>query len=168
MVLVTVLGLGAGCAEAPREPEGPERVAVFEPACRGEALSGAVAYPAGGTPHLIVVIGAHANTTYVPEIPQEWQAATVGDAQLVACLDVSAESVERCSYLNGPDIVRRHYTIAVDLRAARTGEPVASTVIDGGLPPPCPQTTGVNVFALGSPPFDELADWLGPRVTGAN
>lgn len=81
-------------------------------------------------------------------------------------MKIERSVVGSCQYVNKGSVERRQYTISIELRAAATGERVASNDLSA-YPPPCPSTIGSQVFGLGGPPYDKLEAWLAPIVTGS-
>jgi hypothetical protein len=139
-----------------------EKGALLQPACRGESVAGAADYRGGGTPHRIVIIDP------LPEfsLPGEWRSQSVADTQLVGCATLAHSVIGSCPYINRGSVERWRYTISIEVRAAATGERVASTEISAD-PPPCPSTIGSNRSHIGGLSYDKLEAWLAPILTGS-
>jgi hypothetical protein len=159
-----LLGLVAvGCATSHESVDPRELNDMFEPVCRGEAISEAAAYPGDGTPHMIGVANDAGGPDYTG-VSDEWSATSVEEVQVVACFHITEDVLGVCNYRGGQwgdaQLERIRYTIIVTLREARTAEPIDATSIEGDLPKPCPSTFSSPAPMLSSAPWEQFGDWL--------
>lgn len=134
--------------------------ALYWQVCSGDGLDDAATYPGGNNIHPIVVCGTELN------IPSEWLPPSFSKTELVACISKSNSVVQLCNYTNGGTFTRYKRRCSINLHAAKTGELIASTILYGGEPGPCPGTLiGMSSWVYGSAISDSrIINWLSQYV----
>jgi hypothetical protein len=120
---------------ARQRPDVPYTMGEFSDVCTGVGYIGVTAYP-GPAPRYVYVAGGLT-------APSEWQTETVHLVQLVACVEESqGNPVRTCPYSgSGGTPVTRTVTegiVTLTLRAARTGNVVATVRLVGEDADQCP------------------------------
>jgi hypothetical protein len=125
--------------------------------CTGQAagVAGAAAYAPGPGLHPVIAFRARDAATFDrdPRIGTgDWAPRSVAEAQLVACLDESWETIESCSYDSRTSdgtryLIRSQHRVTLRLFAARSGESVATATLTGSEPRACQET---ETFATGT------------------
>lgn len=114
----------------------------------GAGIPDATPYAGGPTPHPIVVFSASGDVALMAELPEDWLPLTVQDAQLVAVVGDSVQTViEVCPY-NGPDITRYRYSQTISLYDVTSGGVVASVTLSGDDPRECRQLEPYDLVEL--------------------
>lgn len=147
VILAGTLLSGGGRASA---QEGLAALAPLRQACfGGGGHAEAAPYPGGPGPHRLVVFRSNiagstdASTFYnrTADLPAEWQAGTLAEAELVACVHAGASVVEACAYTlsDGSNAVlqRSQLNATVALYAAQTGALLDQGVLLGAPPRAC-------------------------------
>ncbi len=136
--------------------------------CAGTGVPAAAAYPA--SPAQLISFDTKSDGFALSNhAPLDWKAKTLKDTALVLCLAEDKESlIETCNYTSDKQIKRFIHIQAVELRAAQTGEVVATADLEGEEPEKCDDKerlrddvvdrTGDKVSS------DQLKSWLEPYV----
>jgi len=134
--------------------------ALYWQVCNGEGLDDVATYPSGNNVHPVVICGLELDT------PVEWKPPSNSKLELVACISKNNAVVQLCNYTNGGTFTRYKRRCSIDLRSAKTGELVASTILWGGEPSACPQTlTGMSSWSYGSGiSNDRIIKWLATYI----
>ena len=101
-------------------------------------------------------------------IPSSWKAlADPRTVELAVCYRYESHTIETCRYTAQGDVLRTQQVLSVTLRAAATGEVIATTQLKGGRPPDCPMSRDEKGWRiLGGTPVSayDLVNWLRPFV----
>lgn len=155
----------------------------FETVCAGATQSRATAYAAGEPgPHKLILLQGPKGKMYEStiDIPEDWQAkwAAEGDElakiQLVACSElVPGDVVKTCDGYEDSDgakldtkIDLRNASYRVSLRAATTGDEVASTVVEATAED-CPMVISADDTESFADNNLAIVEFLRPYVQGA-
>jgi hypothetical protein len=161
------------------------RIAEFEPlleACKGRGVSETAAYQTTPGIHLVMAFKPSFGDNWVTAIlavPDEWEAKTLAETELVLCLSEQEEVLlERCPYgsLNEENveienIVERYqYSQELRLVEAQTGNLLAEETLTGKPPREC---LDEEVFRSGQDTLtvkgeevsnSQIKDWLEPHA----
>lgn len=100
--------------------------------CSGKARSDMAAYTAGPGMHPVVVVFQQAGTNASSrEYPQGWQAPSVGEIQLVACVNEEYIDFHTCNYDGNNTLLIQQHQQTVTLYAAQTGKQVHQFTLYG-------------------------------------
>jgi hypothetical protein len=151
-----------------------ERLRPLRAVCEsGAAVPEAPEYIADSGPNKVVVYLAVDGEAYynrTEDYPRRWRAATVGEAELVACAQTGTQVIETCDYTledNTPAKLQRvQYTLTVRVYAPHTGELLDETVLTGNAPRACQDsetfTGGATTQTVTGDPINpaEVTKWL--------
>jgi len=113
---------------------------------------------------VVVVNGAGGWHKLSNTIPKTWQAQSLSELELVACVyPVQTTVIQKCEYSRGGTAKRIQYSMEVDLFDAKTGARLKHLIIEGMSPDSCPDYTSQSVrTVLGGDP--DLIQALTPYV----
>ena len=127
-----------------------EVVGALSGVCQGHGVTGAADYVDRPEPNKIVLMDLEGRKiVWSDHLPGKWNPQTVGEAELVACVDRDefdhqpSEQMEVCHYKpwlfggSSGDITRYRHYVHVQIREARTGNVIASQVVYGSDPREC-------------------------------
>lgn len=173
----------AGCSSPQQQPLAPasnpqsqgqapdpraQVQAALSSVCAGRGASAAGAYTGGGIHSAVLLSSGGGAHDWSDDLPEAWLPASVGEAQLVACVAEEAENeIEECLY-NGPSIHRYQYQVSLRLVEARTGAVVATTVLEGSPPRECQPSEPYDLTRLAGDHVSYAAaeDWMRGYVEG--
>jgi hypothetical protein len=166
-------------------------LAEMSPVCSGQGVAGAGRYdPNRDGIKPIVILSVYADGTGVTnpwsfELPGEWWPSSVANTELVACVGdphsllrpIPERSYEEtCTYVDPISraplfyLTRQGFVLDVKVREALSGNLVATTVVEGAGPPPCPgQTSGTrgrHTTVGDNVSVDQVIQWLRPLAQG--
>jgi hypothetical protein len=139
----------------------------------GQGVPGAAIYsPGTAGPHPVVLLDKDGRQFEVGWgvrkvdnrlLPAGWFPSSVGEAELVAVFDSTSKKSygQRCFYDRGPAIDRFHRDLIITLRAAKTGQVIASTTLQGPRHP-CPDHAPAQQTETysGIPSKERIESWL--------
>jgi WD40 repeat protein len=139
--LVLIIVLSTGCKAKPKSII-PSIVSAMAPVVSGQGVPEAGTYdPNSPGPHHFVVLtsSGKAYHDWNDNFPYSWSPSSVSDTELVILIGPERE-VKRGSqsYSGGSDITSYQYEADLELREARTGKTLATTIIQGSDPDPFP------------------------------
>lgn len=151
-----------------------ERLRPLRAVCEtGAAVPAAPEYVADPGPNKVAVYLSIDGASYdnrTSDYPRRWRAATVSEAELVACAQTGKEVIETCEYTledNTPATLQRvQITLTVRLYAPHTGELLAETVLTGNAPRACQENEtfsgGAATQTVTGDPINpaEVTKWL--------
>ncbi len=158
--LATALGVGVdelGPTLAAHDIRLEAREDILEalaPACGGEAVAEAAAFPTGSLRSVVILSDRGKPISLTDQTPARWEPVAVRFAQLVACAGPQRrETVEVCRYFvletgqRGETVRRMRYSLPARIVEARTGAAIDGRVFEGSAPESC-------AFEI-NPPFFE-------------
>lgn len=117
--------------------------------CAGGSAPDAAPYAGGPGLHPVMALSTATNSLHSWNNQLgAWTSANPTEIQLVACIGQETRvEIEEC-YYNGPNIHRYVFRVPVQLRAATTGQVIASTTLEGTPPRNCRQTEPYYLVTL--------------------
>jgi len=171
---IVIFGLVVGSSPLVEAQAAAERLRPLRAVCEsGAAVPEAPAYTADPGPNKIVVYLATDGQTYdnrTDDYPRRWRAATVAEAELVACAQTGTQIIETCEYTladNTPARLQRlQVTLTVRLYAPHTGQLLDTTTLTGLAPRACQENEtfrdGATTQTVTGDPINpaEVTKWL--------
>ena len=185
VVAVLLVGslIGSACGSTPipptPTPEPPQRLQYLEElslaeVCASDSAGVPEAAPYTQTSGIHPILSAQDNVGWKPsanyELPSQWEPQELAEAELVACIEQTGDTVERCPYTltsgENATVSRIQKTAVVTLREAKTGKVVAtSPAMKGSLPAECKESEQFSAGKTsksveGGRPVNEVNAWL--------
>ena len=176
---LTVNALGSGERNNTRSTQTATANDLLNPLralCTGQAggVAGAADYAAGPGIHPMIAFRTLNATNYNHDSSVgtgDWAAKSLGEAQLVACQEATAVTIETCPYKSErtgttSTINRMQSQVKIRLISAKTGQAVASETLLGTEPRECMETesfpSGTTTLTLSGEPVavSEIQAWL--------
>jgi len=144
-------------------PQDTQIIEAMQPVAKGEGVAQAASYTHDGVTNPVVLICTSGKIhDWTDDIPTEWKPTSLGETELVICVGEEKEkSIQVCQY-TGPSVTRYQHYVDVELREAKTGILVASTILYGSMPSYCKGSEDYYVTRLDGSDvsFDQLKSWL--------
>jgi hypothetical protein len=146
-----------------------EDTSVLRIVCEGKGVAEATPYQPEKPLHPVAISGKNFGTS-LGDDADIIRPTAVRFAELVACVGPSVEiTVQVCKYTLGARVKRVAWERQVTIRAAQTGEVIASRAFQGSPPESCPSSTVMGETLHGGlVPASEVAAWIASFSTGSN
>jgi hypothetical protein len=106
--------------------------------CQGKALSSTTDYNPQLRNHPIVIVyQSTGKSLKASNYPDGWLPTSTAEMQLVACIQESWKTIERCAYENDSFMEREQHSLVITVLTAFQGRLVDKIELKGGLPEKC-------------------------------